>query len=52
MKGAKLKALELEHRAKLLRQLDEIRVAAGAVHDNKARQVFAEVLAYLVSKSK
>lgn len=51
MIDAKRKARE-EHRARLLQQLEEIRVAAGAVHENKARQVFAEALAFLVARAK
>jgi hypothetical protein len=52
MSKEKLKAREAEHRASLMQRLDQIRMAAGAVHENTARQVFAEALLYLVRKSK
>ena len=52
MSKEKLKALEAEHRAKLLQDLDNIRQNAGAVHENKAREVFARALMHLIYKTK
>lgn len=52
MSKEKLKALEAEHRAKLLQDLDNIRRNPGAVHVNKVRETFAAALAHLVYRSK
>ena len=41
-----------KYRAELVQKLNEIRIAHGAVHENKARQAFAEALMYLVSRAK
>jgi hypothetical protein len=41
-----------KYRAELVQKLDEIRIANGAVHENKARQAFAEALLYLIGRAK
>lgn len=46
------KAREAEHRAALIQKLDAIRIAAGAVHENTARQTFAEALLYLIVRNR